>query len=358
MGCLGRSTQESIRLLPGKTYVTNGGHNVNNGNVDPDADSRSEESTLPGGAKVNKAKLALGYVLCFFGVALMTTGIACAQALDKSIPHSELNGFRFSFQLVTNTPFLIGYNKCDLKVNKNAIVWVAVSAVLLTLASYGRYGSVYYLPLGVSSGMTCSFLLIFNFLIGGIRHRYIKWYDLVSVIVCLAGVAMVTQPAFIFHNSSMSGNHSHSACHVNSIIAPPSNITTNWTSDESHNMKINSQHNDEITGYILCVSSAVVIAAYMQLVNMKLGDVNSFIYNFWAFSVWHCVIILHHVRHRRPILPNTTLVHHVVSTPFIYSRNLYHSDLQMFPNFRPYNGFIDPDTTDPSIFCSSVHIIC
>ena len=235
MGCFGRTRQELLHLLPAKITGKTCGDNVTGNDLDlgPDTDHSTDSSTTQGKSIHSNKQLLLGYGLGLLGVALMTTGLACAQALEQSIPHSELNGFRFSFQLVIACPFLIGYNRCDVRVDRNLIGWVAVGAVLLTLLSYGVYGSVYYLPLGVSSGMVYSITLIINFTIKGIQYKFVTWYDLISVIGCLLGVTMVTQPSFIFHNnnySTMTGNHSYSSCHVTEISASPRNFTANLTS--------------------------------------------------------------------------------------------------------------------------------
>ena len=286
MGCFGQTRQEVLHLLPAKITGKTSGDNVtgNNFDIGPDTDHSTDSSTTPGKSNHSNKKLLLGYGLGFLGVALMTTGLACAQALEQSIPHWELNGFRFSFQLVIACPFLIGYNRCDVRVDKNLIGWVAVCAVLLTLTSYCIYGAVYYLPLGVSSGMMYSITLIINFIIKGIQYKFVTWYDLISVIGCLLGVTMVTQPSFLFHNdndSPLTGNNSYSSCHVSEIRASPINFTANWTSYIATDAE-SEQHKEEITGYILCVSAGVVIALYIQVVNRKLSDVNSFIYIFWA----------------------------------------------------------------------------
>ena len=283
MGCFGQSRQESLHLLPATITGKTCGDNIADNNISPDLD-HTDVST-PGKSIPSDKQLLFGYGLGLLGVALMTTGLACAQALEQSIPHSELNGFRFSFQLAIACPFLIGYNRCDVRVNRKLIGWVAVCAVLLTLASYGIYGAVYYLPLGVSSGIMYSIALIINLTIKGIQYKFVTWNDLISVIGCISGVTMITQPSFLFHNNNLStltGNSSYSSCHVSMTRATPTNFTAaNWTSYIETDAA-SEKHKEEIIGYILCVSTGVVLASYTQVVNRKLSDVNSFIYIFWA----------------------------------------------------------------------------
>ena len=281
MGCFGQPKQETTQLLPGKLTSKIRGYK-NNIDLRPDVDHTDNILTTPGNTIHSNKQLLYGYGLGFLGVAFITTGLACAQALEQSIPHSELNGFRFSFQLAITCPFLIGYNRCDVRVDKKLIGWVAVCAVLLTLASYGTYGTVYYLPLGVSIGMKCTVTLITNFIISGIRSKLVTWYDLVSVIGCLSGILMITQPTFLFHDNNISKNSSYSSCHVSGSLALPDNFTDKWTSYPGETDPTSDRHKEEIIGYILCVTAGVVIATYQQVVNRKLSDVNSFIYTFWA----------------------------------------------------------------------------
>ena len=122
MGCFGQLKEETIQLLPGKSTSNTRG-DKNNIDLSPDVDHTDSISTIPGNTIHSNKQLLCGYGLGFLGVAFMTTGLACAQALEQSIPHSELNGFRFSFQLAIACPFLIGYNKCDVRVDKN-LIWV------------------------------------------------------------------------------------------------------------------------------------------------------------------------------------------------------------------------------------------
>ena len=88
----------TTHLLPAKITGKTSGDNVTGNNLDlgPATDHSTDSSTTQGKSIHSNKQLLLGYGLGLLGVALMTTGLACAQALEQSIPHSELNGFRFS----------------------------------------------------------------------------------------------------------------------------------------------------------------------------------------------------------------------------------------------------------------------
>ena len=49
-----------------------------------------------------------GYAMCILSNMTIAVGLACTQALAQTVPHSELNGFRFTAQLIINSPFSVG----------------------------------------------------------------------------------------------------------------------------------------------------------------------------------------------------------------------------------------------------------
>ena len=283
MGCFDQSTQETTHLLNGKGNSNKTCDTVQETTLNNNMDDKDIASSTPDNTTDSKTKLVVGYGLGLVGVAIITTGLACAQALDKSIPHSQLNGFRFGFQLAIVCPFVIGYNNCDIKVEKNRIGWVVLCAILFTLMSYGIYGAAYYLPLGVTSGIIFSLILIINFCIGIVINSSVRWYDLTSVIACVTGVIMVTQPEFIFNHviSPVTEKDAYSTCHVAGVRITANGSTENWMSYTIQTDKQSLAYNEQIIGYILCASAGVLGAANIHIINKKLTDVNIFTCNLW-----------------------------------------------------------------------------
>ena len=281
MGGFDQATQETTHLLNGKGNMDKACDTVDKNTLKQDVDDKDIASTSDNTTD-SKTNMVVGYGLGLLGVTMMTTGLACAQALDKSIPHSQLNGFRFGFQLAIICPFVLGYNKCDVTVEKKHIGWVAICAIFLTIMSYGTYGAAYYLPLGVTSGIIFSVVLIINFFIGIVINLSVKWYDFISLLACSTGVIMVTQPDFIFHNSisPVTERDAYSTCHVGGVRMTANDSTESGMSSTQTD-KQSLEYNEKITGYILCTSAAVVGAASIQIINQKLMDVNIFTYNFW-----------------------------------------------------------------------------
>jgi drug/metabolite transporter (DMT)-like permease len=279
MGCFGQSNQESQSLLlkdkSGEELV----NNINQRNLNDKIDENGDLAAKEIDENIDKKNLLFAYGMCLIAVILMTTGLACTQALDQSIPHSELNGLRFVFQYAITSPFLIGYKKCDVRVDRKCIGWVLLGAVFLTIASYGQYGAVYYIPLGVSTGIQFSFVLILNGVISSFANKVFRWYYIASAILCICGVLMVIQPEFLFSDyAEQSKNLVHSRCHVATSHKP--NNSTWWSASEYEEQS--SGNPDQVLGYILSLSGGLSMALYLQVVNRKLANLNIFVYSSWA----------------------------------------------------------------------------
>ena len=280
MGCFGKtSTSESTRLLDEKYLASD---------TQESADKDQESAGKTDQERYDRRRLICGYLVGLLAVVMVTTGLACTEALDKSIPHSELNGFRFLSQFILVSPFLIGINRCDIRVERESIGWLALAAISLTAASYANYGSVYYLPLGVSTGMVNSFILILNFVISSVRERFVCWYDLVASVLCVSGVTLVTQPPFLFHKRPVpSGTNTthHPTCQrvYPSLYLANSTEWLNTTLEQvSHKHKLLS---DDTVGYLMCGAASVILVVYMQVVNRKLAHMDVVLYTFWSAVV-------------------------------------------------------------------------
>ena len=317
--------------------------------------------------RVNKTKTLLcGYGLGVVALIINTAGLAFSQALDKSVPHSELNGLRFSFQMAITVPFLVAYRKCELRVERDKIGFLVVCALLLTSYSYGKYGSVYYLPLGDSISIMNSLLLILNTMINWVAERSMKWYDALSCLLCVGGVIMVIQPEQLFHNYHdiplLQTNYTHqSTCGGVSELGTPGNISVHNTSAlAAQNMsnihhQISSIINDKFAGYALCLSSMVAFVLYMQIVNRRLADVDLFAYNFWASLIGAATSFSIMAATETPALPapvlcKTWLLGHALTSST--SALIMYKLCQLL---EPRVYIAHPGQPDSSVVCASVH---
>jgi drug/metabolite transporter (DMT)-like permease len=254
-----------------------------------------------------------GYALGCICMLLATTSLASSQALDQFVPHSELNGLRFTAQIAMISPLVIGHNKCDVQVERKSIGWLVVASLLLTLSSYCHYGAVYYLPLGVSSGITCSLVLITNNVISCIVTKSTKWYVLVASITCLLGVIMTTQPPFLFHKYSETAIHNMTGDDNNTWVSPcrvtnkPSTLFNRTNNTLSMNYELHDEKHDMMIGYVLCVVGAFCTVTYMNIVNRKLANINVYTYNFWVCFIGISSSFAIMAATEKPVFPNNGL---------------------------------------------------
>jgi drug/metabolite transporter (DMT)-like permease len=295
MGCFASNEDaEQLLLQSETTRKQDDKANVQDSNkLTNDEYEELSGSDNPHDDREQNRQICCGYLLSILGVMTIAAGLACTQALDQSLPHSELNGLRFLAQLAIISPMLIGVNKCDVRVEQKSIFWLGCGAVLLTANSYANYGAAYYLPLGVSSGISRSLVMISTYIISSVTNRSIGWHQLTAVIMCITGVLMVTQPPFLFQETGPSmissilrqnGSFQSPCGHVITPIiqSTTANFSTNVTLFFTANSESSTEHRQTTVGYILCVSSAIISTCYIQVVKKRLANVNIFIYNFWA----------------------------------------------------------------------------
>ena len=285
MGCLGHSESENIPLCD-----INHDKTVYDTSETQNEDTKKLSKCIPQGTR----SLMCCYGLGFVAVGLMSAGLAFAQALDMSVPHSQLNGFRFLSQLIITSPILIGQRRCDVRIERALIGWLLLAAVILTLMNYAHYGAVYYIPIGVATGLSCSLVLILNLTINCFVNKSFHWIDIVIAFVCVIGVAMVTQPQFMFHNYVGAyfeevNVTSSSLCHRTRPLSSLQNTSAyDNTSDSYSSDKTTLAKLGEASGYILCICGTLMKVLYMQVVHKRLNNVNVSAYNFWV-ALFGCV---------------------------------------------------------------------
>jgi hypothetical protein len=84
-------------------------------------------------SKFSPRKICCGYGFAVAGALTLATSVICTDIIGLSVPYSQLNGLRFTAQLINITPFLIGGRKCDVRIQKDLIGWTILGAVLLLI---------------------------------------------------------------------------------------------------------------------------------------------------------------------------------------------------------------------------------
>ena len=149
--------------------------------------------------KQSKKQLIIGYGFALLATCGMAASVAFVQALNRTLPHSELNGLRFTFQLFLSCILIPTIGRCDIKVAQNEIPWVSCNAVCITVSSYCHFGAAYYLPVGYVAGLSIGLEMIIASTIGFFIKKHVSLLDLIAVALCTTGIVLTIQPNVIFH---------------------------------------------------------------------------------------------------------------------------------------------------------------
>ena len=135
-------------------------------------------------------------------VVLVSTSRVCVQALDRAVPHFELNAIRCGFAMVCmGFYFIICRHFPSVSRDKMAVCITFVS--IQVFSPLGSYVSVTYVSLASAECLYLTSLVVSGILIFTIWNRErIKWESMVTAPLCILGVVMVIQPPFIFGNST------------------------------------------------------------------------------------------------------------------------------------------------------------
>ena len=95
----------------------------------------------------------LGFFLGIIASVGLTVGVGCVQALQRAVPHFEINAIRFIFLfLVTSTMFVV--RREPPKLARTDIIYVGMYAVMVNIFSLTLYASVGYIPMGIAGSIT------------------------------------------------------------------------------------------------------------------------------------------------------------------------------------------------------------
>ena len=187
MLCCGKQHPEEDVLLADRNIK----QNVSEDREEPGTDVHQEPKT-------SSKRMLLWYATGLLATCFASASLGFVQALNKTVPHSELNGLRFTAQLVFSGLLIVTTGNCEVRVARQDIIWVICNAVLLTASSYCHFGAAYYLPVGYVTGLSIALQLIMSHVLNLLITRQLKWKELIATMLCLLGIIFVLQPTFIF----------------------------------------------------------------------------------------------------------------------------------------------------------------
>lgn len=210
---------------------------------------------------------AIGHVIA------LASSLCCAQALGGIVPPFELNAWRYLAQFAFVLPIIS--SKCiSLIPEKKDAIWLILVALCYISFNLSYYTSALYLPVGTVGGMLPSMMIIIVTIVTLVLDRQCACHVAVASVTCIVGVLLVTQPEFVFKESSPTARY-------NPVCSPTTdNLTSNTSSEWGRSLHTTDVH--VATGYIWLAGTAVSGSANMFFINKKLNNVSGLATCFWV----------------------------------------------------------------------------
>ena len=206
--------------------------------------------------------IAVAAVVCDCGSAV------CTQALGRTIPKFELNMWRFVLQSLLVTPIILS-KRLTLRFDKKYIPDVFIICLMYNIYNGCFYTATTYLPLGTIAGTNNAFILIIVAVVTVLLYKECTFYTAWSVVICVTGMILITQPGFMFNGIYSDRNISHfyhPVCHDSMNQTVPRRSTVP----------------NEGMGYVLLAVSASSASIMYFKTNKIKADVGAFVICFWV----------------------------------------------------------------------------
>ena len=209
---------------------------------------------------------ALGICIIVVSVVCDCGSTVCAQALGRIIPQFELNMWRFALQPLLVLP-IIHYKRLNLTVCRHNVPDVVFICLLFNIYNGFFYTATTYLPLGTISGIHSAFLLVLVAMATVVIVKECYFYTACSVIVCITGMILISQPPFMF-------THIYSGRNVSHFYHP---LCCN-----SMNQTINNTVPNEGLGYAMLAITACAASTIFFRTRQIKEEVGAFVIAFWV----------------------------------------------------------------------------
>ena len=224
-------------------------------------------------------KYILGMLVALSVVVCTSISAMCAQTLGGFIPEFELNMWRFITQFFVVLPVVL-IKQINVMPKKEHVPWI-----MATCFCYNAYNVFYYtasihLPIGTIGGISPSFILIIVAVVTVVTSKECTFTLAISVVLCVTGTVLISQPRFIFKNLidySNITNVYHLLCQKGSSLE-----TGNNTSHNDHHGEDNVVVFNELLGYIFTIFSSILVSIGYFIANKKLNMVHPFHVLFWV----------------------------------------------------------------------------
>ncbi len=153
-------------------------------------------TTDPPITKTQTWKDAKGFLIALLCALAVATSAGCVQAMNRTVPDMELNGFRFITLFIFTLPFLL-ITKQGVRIEKGMRFWTFLCALFAVLFNLTRYASVTFISLGQSGSVVGIGTILILTITGRIFFSEAVTVVKVSAIIMgCVGILLLYQPGF------------------------------------------------------------------------------------------------------------------------------------------------------------------
>lgn len=239
-------------------------------------------------AKLTLVKLA-GYFSAILSSSLIGISTGCAQVLGGFVPDFEFKLWRFAAQVCVSAPVLI-IQKQHIRITTHQLPYMFIICVAYNVFNWAYFGAAPLLPMGIIGCLGPTILLVETAFVQAILTKQCRIHVAVAVFTCLVGAVFLTQPDFIFGDSS-SDYTTHSVCiedrydvHEETelyTLVNGSGFEYNVT-NSTNITTLRQPETDYVRGYIYMIIAASAHAVVVFTIKAGLSTVNPFVIIFWV----------------------------------------------------------------------------
>ncbi len=153
-------------------------------------------TTDPPLTKTQTWKDVKGFLIALLCALAVATSTGCVQAMNRSVPDMELNGFRFITLFIFTLPFLL-ITRQGVRIEKGLRFWTFLCALFAVLFNLTRYASVTFISLGQSGSVVGIGTILILTITGRLFFsESVTVVKVGAIIMGCVGILLLYQPGF------------------------------------------------------------------------------------------------------------------------------------------------------------------
>ena len=257
--------------------------------------------------KINRTvrKIFLAYILLMCSICGRCASVASVQVLSGSIPEFELNSWRFGTQVIVVLLFMIVNQKYNIAVPRSRWLHLCVIIITAFLFNVIYFLAAEYVPVGTLAGMSNAVFILSNALVTLCIREERRLHLYVSACLAIAGILMLTQPEFIFHQA----NSYHTSNWTSPCVAE--NVLPDWQDSKdiiyNNGTLLNSTMSETTLGYILVTIAGLCMMISVRLASKFVDVVSPFTLTFYIGLVPMVMCLILMLILETPVIPGNPL---------------------------------------------------